>query len=118
MDKLKQLIVRRRLATMVFGAIAISATLVSVALNLYYTSGSFQLDLSRPEYKDSRKDIQAAGKDDKKFDVQGRVTKESLDEFLKLYKVQEKRVNEVKAFENNVLSDENLNIDTDGNLAS
>lgn len=110
-DNIRQLITSHKLVAMVAGTILVSMILVGTALSMYYTSGSYQLDLSRPEYEASRKDIQANSMDHGKFDVQGPVDAASVREFLELYKVREKSVQDAKAFEGDVLSNENLNID-------
>jgi hypothetical protein len=66
------------------GAIVIAAVLVSVSMNLYFQSGTAQLDMSRPSLQAVR--AQALQNDRfEGFKAGGPLTKKDLEQFEKLY---------------------------------
>lgn len=103
---------RHQFLTAIGGAILISIFLVYVALSLYQTSGTLQLDLSRPGYDNARKE---ATKDDavfKGFSADGDIDQAALDEFDKLYRQKAaEALIEIDAFSGNALSDKTLSIE-------
>lgn len=110
MEKVKVLIMNHRMAVAVVAIILAATILVSISMLVYYKSGAFQLDLSRPEYKSVRSQIDTDTKTTDNFDSQGVITEEVLEDFLKRYKERADRVLEANAYSNDVLSDEQLGL--------
>ena len=101
---------RHRFGVMVAGSIVISFVLVGVSMALYFSSGAAQLDLSRPGYMSVRE--QANEKEQfNGFSASGTITKESLDEFQKLYDEQAKKTTTIDSFGGEAMRDETLGID-------
>lgn len=99
-----------RFATFVIGSIVISILLVMVALALYASSGTEQLDLSRPGLADIREQAQNDDKF-KGFSSSGPLDDPALDEFAKLYDTKLKEATSVDAFGGDALSPKSLQID-------
>ena len=103
---------RHQFAGLIFGSIGISLFLVFVALSLYQTSGTIQLDLSRPGYAEAR---QEATKDNKVFvgfPADGVIDKKALTEFEKMYDEKAKDAASINAFSGDALSDKALQLTT------
>ncbi len=100
---------RQRLLVLVAGSITIALALVSVALALYASGGTAQLDISRPGYQSVQDKVQPASFES--FPATGDVDEEIIDEFLDLYDKQTKRVNSTDAFSKSALTDNALGID-------
>lgn len=100
--------------TMVILVIVISLFLVYVALSLYQSSGTLQLDLSRPGYDSA---LQEATKDNevfRGFAADGPINKSTLNEFNQLYKEKAaEALIEIDAFSGDALSDAALSLDVD-----
>lgn len=99
-----------RLFVFVSGAVLLSFVLVGLSMSLYYSSGAFRLDLSRPEYESVRPQIDQTSKGHQLFDNQGDIDTNVIDDFTKRYGVESRKVTETQAFGNDVLSDEQLGI--------
>lgn len=110
MELIRKSISKHKLATTLVGVIGTAVILVSVSISVYYRSGAYQLDLSRPEYKSLRSQIDADSKTSDRFESQGEITEEVLDEFLGRYKDKSSRIFEAQAFSNDVLSDQQLGL--------
>lgn len=110
MDKIKSFISEHRIATSLVAIISVAILLVSISMTVYYSSGAFQLDLSRPEYKPLRSQIDNDHKQDDSFKAQGNIDEKVIDEFLERYKTKSKRIQDSKAFTNDVLSDQQLGL--------
>lgn len=101
---------------MIVVSILIAFFLVYVALSLYQSSGTVQLDLSRPGYDNAR---QEAVKDNeqvfKGFSADGPIDKQSLEEFDALYKQKAAQalIDNVADFSGDALSDAALILDRD-----
>lgn len=100
--------------TMIVLVIITSLFLVYVALSLYQSSGSLQLDLSRPGYANARKEATKDTEVFKGFSADGDITKDSLNEFSELYneKAAEALI-DIDAFSGDALSDQTLTLDRD-----
>lgn len=107
-DRLLSLVCRYKFLAFLVVAITIAFVLVVISVSVYYKSGAYQLDLSRPEYQSVRSQINKDEKNLRGFDAQGEISDKVLDEFLELYKKEAKQVLKAKAFSNDVLSDEQL----------
>lgn len=100
---------RHRFLVMIAAVIAAALFLVGIALGLYASSGTAQLDLSRPGYQSVRQQASQtenyAG-----FPSNGSLTIQSLDEFRKLYNERTAQVGDDSSFAGEALSDESLGI--------
>lgn len=98
-------------AVMIVGVIVISLFLVYVALSLYGSSGTLQLDLSRPGYDNARKEVRKESEVFRGFSEDGAITAETLEEFQTLYKQKsDEALVKIDAFSGDVLSDEALSL--------
>ncbi|MGK2896539.1 MAG: hypothetical protein ACSLEY_03000 [Candidatus Saccharimonadales bacterium] len=111
-----QQVKNHRFATMVIGSIIVSLGLVYVALSLYSSSGTAQLDLSRPGLEEIRK--QAANDDGsyRGFSSTGTLNDKSYEEFKKLYSEKLEEAQSLDAFGGDALSPKSLQIDQDSVL--
>ena len=99
---------QQRLLWLVSGSVTIAFCLVLVAMALYASSGSAQLDISRPGYKSVQDKVDSTTFES--FPATGDVDKKAIDDFLELYDKQTKRVNSTDAFSDSALSDAALGI--------
>lgn len=109
-SKIKSVIARRRFAFFIASMIFVATILVSVSMYVYYSSGAYSLDLSRPEYKERRSEIKKDSNKNDVFDESGEITDSVLDDFLVQFRSEEKQIKDTKAFQGEVLSDEELGI--------
>lgn len=109
-DKIKEFTNKYKLPVFLGSAVALAAALVSISMAIYYSSGAYQLDLSRPEYKGVRSQIEPDRKSDDMFDAQGEVNPEVLDGFLDLYQEEADKALKSDAYSADVLSNEQLGI--------
>jgi len=101
---------QHRFMLLVGATILISLFLVGVALALYASSGTAQLDLSRPGYESVRK--QAVRSDTfNGYPSSGAIDKSALDEFRKLYDKQAQQATSVDSFGGAAMSDQTLSIE-------
>lgn len=98
-----------RFAGLIAGSIVIGLLLVTVSMQLYFSSGTAQLDLSRPGYKSVRDQIRPDDTFDG-FPSSGAIDEAALKNFKQLY---DKRAKEAAAdaFGSDVLSEQTLGID-------
>jgi hypothetical protein len=90
--------------------IAISIFLVGIALALYNSSGTAQLDLSRPGFQSVQE--QASQSDDfNGFPSTGELDQAAFNQFRNEYDKQAKKVTTVDSFSGDVMSDQALSID-------
>lgn len=100
--------------TMIVLVILISLFLVYAALSLYQSSGTLQLDLSRPGYDSARQEAIKDKEVFKGFSADGPINKESLNEFDELYKQKAaEALIDIDAFSGDALSDATLTLDRD-----
>lgn len=90
--------------------IVIALAIVVVAMMLYNSSGTAQLDLSRPGYVSVREQVQSSN-DFKGFSPTGPIDKAALDEFRGLYNTQAEQAVVVDSFGGKVMSDKTLSLD-------
>lgn len=92
--------------------IGISLFLVYVALSLYQSSGTLQLDLSRPGYDSAREEAIKDTEVFKGFSAEGTIDKEALAEFDKLYREKAaEALIDIGDFSGDALSDSALTLD-------
>lgn len=106
----KQLIQQYRLPSFIVGVIVLAILMMVVSMSIYYLSGAYRLDLSRPEYTALRSQIRQDATTVEEFPAQGAVDGAVLEDFLLRYKKEADGLIELKAFSIDVLSDENLGI--------
>ena len=102
---------RRRFVIMMAGAILVSIFLVYVAMSLYRSSGTYQLDLSRPGYDDARQEATREREVFNGFASDGTINKQTLDEFNELYRQKAEEALSIDAFSGDALSDKTLSLD-------
>ena len=99
-----------RFIVLITTSIVIALTLVSISMSLYSSSGTAQLDLSRPGYKSVRDQVQPES-DYSTFSASGPINATELNKFQSLYDARLKDATSVEVFTSDVLSDEALSID-------
>jgi len=101
---------RHRFTVLIGSTIVVSLFLVGVALALYASSGTAQLDLSRPGYQSVRD--QAVRSDDfNGFPSSGPIDDEAIKQFRSLYNDQADKATSFDSFGGDVMSDKSLSID-------
>lgn len=100
---------QHRFMALIGGSIVVALLLVVISMQLYFSSGTAQLDLSRPGFKSVRDQVKPEDTFDG-FSANGAVDQKALDEFNQLYT---KRAKEAApdAFGSDVLSEQTLGID-------
>lgn len=98
-----------RFLVLVGGTIIISLFLVGVALALYASSGTAQLDLSRPGYKSVRDQAVKSDTFDG-FPASGPINKDTISQFRTLYEKEAQKLDE-SSFGGSVMSDQSLSLD-------
>jgi hypothetical protein len=101
---------QNRFIIMIVTSITLALLLVAVAMALYSSSGTAQLDLSRPGYVSVRDQIKS---DDtfNGFSSSGSVDEKTLDSFKQMFDKRAKDAVSVDAFSSDVLSDSSLGLD-------
>lgn len=99
---------------MIITVILLSLFLVYVALSLYQSSGTLQLDLSRPGYDSAREEATKDTEVFKGFSAEGSINKEALADFDKLYREKAaEALIDIGDFSGDALSDAALTLDRD-----
>lgn len=99
-----------RFLLMIGSSVAVALFLVGAALALYASSGTAQLDLSRPGYQSVREQAVHSDTFDG-FPASGGLDKAALDQFQALYDDRANQATSVESFGGDVLSNESLSID-------
>ena len=110
MNKLKELAKNNSFGLFITGVVALSVVLTVFSVVIYYKTGAYQLDLSRPEYESRRAEIVENGKENDEFKAQGAIDEKALQEFLKLYDKESNSIVKMKPFVSDVLSDKELGL--------
>lgn len=103
---------RHQFVSLIVGAIGISLFLVFVALSLYQTSGTIQLDLSRPGYAAAREEAIKDNQPFTGFSPDGKIDAKALDEFEAMYTDKATDATSVNAYSGDALSDRALRLTT------
>ncbi|MEO5691327.1 MAG: hypothetical protein ABIQ64_04025 [Candidatus Saccharimonadales bacterium] len=106
--RLKALILRHQLLTAIGLVVVITGILTGISMTLYIQSGASGLDLSRPGFSDSRKDLQQDASID--FKSTGNLTQTDVATFKKLYDKQRSILNSLSNFDDESFSDESLGL--------
>lgn len=110
-NKLRAAIEKYRLATFLLVVVILAVVMVLVSVNVYYRSGAYQLDLSRPEYRSVRSQIEPDRKvSDDDFQASGAMSDEVLRDFLEKYQIEADRAVKADAFSADVLGDDQLGL--------
>ena len=107
--KIQGIILRHQFAVAMVITILIAFTMTAISLSLYSSSGTLQLDLSRPGYETARKEI-INPEDKDEFATNGPINKKSLEEFQALYDAQRKELNSIGKYNDKGLDDESLTL--------
>jgi hypothetical protein len=99
MSKLSQ----HRFLLLIIGTVIISIVLVAVSLFIYNTSGSAQLDFSRPGLESVSKQVER-NRQTQDFPTTGTITTGTIDDFLNLYDDQSAKAKAVDAFNGDPLN--------------
>jgi hypothetical protein len=105
---------RHRFTVFIMGVVGLAILLVSIALALYVSSGTAQLDLSRPGYEKIRTQVRS-DEAFKGFSSSGKIDENTLRQFEALYEERLREVESVDAFGSDVLSQKSLQIDQQSN---
>lgn len=98
----------RRFLLMIVMAISIAFGLVLISLELYNSSGTAQLDLSRPGYQSVRAQSFNDDSNFKIFSSNGDINQTTIDEFKSIYVEQSQKIKAVDAFGGDPLSPESM----------
>ena len=110
MERIKDFIDRRKLPVFLAIVVILAVILVIISVAIYYKSGAYQLDLSRPEYKGVRSQIEPDRRDKDPFNTQGQVDAEVIDDFLLRYQEEVDKALKADAYSADVLSPDQLGI--------
>lgn len=94
---------------LVFSAIAVAVFMVMVAMNLYSSSGTAQLDLSRPDYQSVRSQVGRDG-EATEFSSVGGINKSVLTDFRNKYSEKADQVIKADGFGSKAMSDAALGL--------
>ena len=100
---------KHRFLLLIASVITIAVFLVSIAMNLYNSSGAAQLDLSRPGYQDVRNKA-ARDTTTTSFPSSGALNKDAMNSFKKLYSDNTGKVTSVDSFDAAALSEDSLQV--------
>ena len=102
----------------VFLALTVTITLVLtiVSYSLYVFSGTAQLDLSRPGYKQALSEVSPSNTDNYSYSATGPLDKNALDGFKTKYDALASKTKSAGVFDSNALSDEQLNLTNSGTI--
>lgn len=101
---------RHRLTILIGVSIVIALTFTSIGLMLYHTSGTAQLDLSRPGFEGVDKMVKDRQTNPVEYPAVGPINEETLTQFDRLYQAQLENVTSVEAFSGDPLAPDALGI--------
>lgn len=101
---------RWRFALFLLATLLVTVLLTIISYTLYVVSGTAQLDLSRPGYKQALSEVAPANTNAYSFSATGPIDKSALDEFKDKYDALVDKTKDYSAFDPGALSDEQLNL--------
>lgn len=101
---------KHQLTTFLVASIGVALFLVFIALSLYKTSGTMQLDLSRPGFDQARKEATKDNEVFEGFPAEGEITANSLKKFNSLYTEELNDATAIDAYAGDALSDKTLQL--------
>ena len=107
-ERLVALLNQHRFTAVIGLVIMIALIMTSISLSLYVSSGTLQLDLSRPGYESVRKEISSQSSED--FPATGPITTKTMDSFQKQYAAQRSGLNSISQFQDSALDDDSLDV--------
>lgn len=110
-ERIPSLMAEHRLTILICLSIVIALVFTAVGLTLYNTSGTAQLDLSRPGFEGIDKQIKSHKADAIEYSATGPINEETLLQFDILYKKQLENVTSVNAFGGDPMAPDALGID-------
>lgn len=102
----------RRFLLLIIGFILIACGLVFISMVLYSTSGTAQLDLSRPGYIDVRGQTIDSSSEFKNYPDSGSINQAAITEFNNLYDSQVNKIKLANAFSGDPLDINTLGINS------
>lgn len=110
--RMKETAQKHQLTIAIVLIVVIAVIMTAVSLSLYVSSGTLQLDLSRPGYESARKEL-IKPEDKTDYATNGPVNKQTLDAYQKLFDAQRTELNRIRTFKDQGLSDETLTLSTE-----
>lgn len=98
---------RHRLSLLLVLTVAIAIIMTVISVVIYNVSGAAQLDLSRPGVRSVSNQVEK-NDDIDTYPASGTITKESIQEFIRLYDAQANKAKGVDAFKGDPLNPEAL----------
>lgn len=109
-ERIPRLVADHRITVLVSATVVIALIFTCVGLWLYNTSGTAQIDLSRPDLVGVSEDIDQDKETLKEYPANGPINKATLDEFSALYEQQIESIDSLDAFGGDPLAPSALNI--------
>lgn len=110
--KLDKIPPRWQFAVFLGGTLLISLILTGISYELYIISGTAQLDLSRPGYKQALSEVTPQDTSDYHYSASGPLDKAALDDFKQKYDALLSKTNGYSAFDPGAMSDDQLNLNS------
>lgn len=101
---------KQRFLIMITGSVIITFIVVTIGMVMYNSSGTAQLDLSRPGYKSVRSQSITGDNNLQQFSENGPINQSTFDSFKKIYSDQAAKLKAADAFNGDPLSPEALGI--------
>lgn len=112
LERIKQTAIRHRFMMAIVLTVVIACIMTAISLSLYVSSGTLQLDLSRPGYESARKEL-IKPEDKKDFAINGAIDKQALEEYQKQFDTQRAELNRIGKFKDHGLSDDSLTLSSE-----
>ena len=97
-ERIPRLVADHRITVLVAATVMIALIFTGVGLLLYNTSGTAQIDLSRPDLVGVSEDIDQDNNAREEYPASGPINEATLDEFDKLYEQQIENIDSLDAF--------------------
>lgn len=110
-ERMPLLIADHRIAVLVAATVIVALLFTAVGLTLYHTSGTAQLDLSRPDFEGISEIVEQNKETYTEYPATGPINQTALDEFDTLYKNQIDNSSSIDAFGGDPLTPSALGID-------
>jgi hypothetical protein len=98
-----------RFAVALIGAVLITIVLTVVSVAIYVSSGVSSIDLSRPGFEQARNQLKS-GDINPAFSPTGPLNSQTMDTFMKFYKVRTDELQNSSSFNDGVIDDANLGL--------
>lgn len=108
--KTKTLSSKHRFFWFIFSSLLIASGLVITSMFMYNSSGTMQLDLSRPGYVNIRSQAVNDNSDMQDYSGDGPINQATINEFKVIYNKQSQKVKSIDAFGGDTLNPDSLGI--------